>query len=1200
MRKYLWFFLSLLFMNSVFAQDGFMNILSRKSSSDEKSVLTNLSSDEKLWLKHKKRLILAVPKEEYPPHDIKIRSGGETYEGLTADVIGVISSNLKIDFVAKSYPSRSAALLAIKKGEADLIGAANDYEFSQGLRLTSPYAHDTPSIYGRLGMKLEDVHTLAVPQDYLSSEFINTFFPGKKILYYSGVYSAIASVAYKISDAVIVDTISANFLVNKLYQDSLQLLSLIPFKSQGFAFAVANYNTILTSILNQSIEKLNDVQKDEMYQRWSGGGISLSSNRLNLSEDEIAYLRKKKNLTIILNSRIPPFAYADENGNFRGVLADIVQAMKLSLGIEINVIMTKDKTLSEQVKSIASGSADLTILSSFGSNEYGFLSSRSVMLDPLVYVLRKGDLGKYSDFRDVIKAGPIGVRKGGVSESILEYYKDESVQVVYTSNLSICVVKKECLATLLPLRLAQYSIDNEFPDSLAIAGELYDSEPIAIVFSANKNNQVLIDVINKFLSSIPPNEIDFLPSRWRVSPASDDISFNDIFRHFGASLISIVITLILMVFWTISLRRQNRKRRLAETKLKQQLKFMGELVDSIPHPIFARNEQGDLILCNSSFSLFHRKEKEEFIGGKYVELPLSEQSMSELGKVYNEIYRTGQPYEGDHQVLLMDGRTFYVYYWLHAYRDLSGNISGVVGGWIDISDRHALMNDLSEASNRAEEANKAKSTFLATMSHEIRTPMNAIIGLLELTLRKENISAEARESISVAHNSALDLLSLIGDILDISKIESGKLELAPAPHSIAELSRSVFNVFTANARAKGLMLTCNITDDEIVMIDPVRYKQIISNLISNAIKFTREGSVTLALKLQSTGDVCCIKIIVSDTGIGISEQDQNILFQPFSQATQPTDVQRSGTGLGLMISRTLCQMMGGSLELESELGKGTTISVSICLETVALHSDNTKIDILGSNFEPSARSHHILIIDDHPTNRLLLNQQLTFLKHEVVMAESGKDALAKLADQYFDIIITDFNMPDMDGLEFTTHYRQQELQEKRKRSVIIGLTADARQEQMQNATLVGMDDCLFKPVSLDELENCLAKYDFHQDADLTISIADRIDEVIHSLAPGNAVSVYPLLEAFMLATQEDLVALAEASNNNDCRRFLDHLHRIKGGARIIGVDQLVACCIEWEQSPRLAWCMPSALRQLQEVFEQVQKGVNYWRDTRGV
>lgn len=238
----------------------------------------------------------------------------------------------------------------------------------------------------------------------------------------------------------------------------------------------------------------------------------------------------------------------------------------------------------------------------------------------------------------------------------------------------------------------------------------------------------------------------------------------------------------------------------------------------------------------------------------------------------------------------------------------------MVAGWIDVSGRQQLLHELSEAKNAADAANRAKTTFLATMSHEIRTPLNAVIGMLELALKKAEQGVTDRFAIEVASGTAKDLLGLIGDILDISRIESGKLSLAPERANLLNIVESVTRVFEGVAKQKHLYLVVELDtySDRDVWIDPLRFKQILSNLLSNAVKFTEEGSVWVKMRAEAASDGKSIQITlrVEDSGIGISRQDQQILFNPFAQASNNPQSSYSGSGLGLMISRSLCEMMG--------------------------------------------------------------------------------------------------------------------------------------------------------------------------------------------------------------------------------------------------------------------------------------------------
>lgn len=1201
MEKY--FIFILLFFNvlSVSAQSiNTVGIISREPFVQHFYNDKELSRNEKNWIKNKKKLILAIPQPDNPPFDITLRS--LNYEGVSADVVGLISSALNIPIVTKIYKDRSAALAAIRNGEADIISTSNIYEESAGFLLTDAYISDNPSLYMRQGIHREQIENVAVSKYYLPAEEIRRILPGKNIVIYPNKYSAVASVVYQKNDAVLTDSVSANFIINKFYQDTLRFDRFLSIKTKGFSFALEQHNYILKDIINKAVSGISENQKNNLLKRWSGGGISLKDNGFMLSIKDEKYLKNFDKIIIGVNGFTPPMSFIDLDDNFRGVVADISQYIKARLGVKVEIRFFK--TLKEQHDALKAGVIDLTILSPNLPANKSYSFTRSIALDPLVFVVRKKDENKFNDIKGIIKTGSVGMVNNSVAQILIGNGIDSQSSIKFFNSFTQslkCVDTSSCSAVIMPLRTAQYYINGYYPRRLAIAGELFDSKPVSASFAGLSKNAHLIKIIDKLILSISPDELDTLAGRWRVSVKEDASVFDDVIRQFGGVIISIVVMLFLIVCWAFSLRYQNNKIKLAETELKQQLKFMRALIDSIPHPVFSRNNFDEITICNKSYSDWLCVDKDNLIGMNRSNLPISDKSKSDLEIIYKEFYENGETYAADHTLEFKDGRTFNIYYWLSAYRDISGNVAGLIGGWLDISERTRLLKDLSEASEIAKEANKAKSTFLATMSHEIRTPMNAIIGLLELTLRKDGVDDESRDYVQVAYNSSKDLLRLIGDILDISKIESGKLELIPAPHSIAELSQSVIKVFYASAREKALTLDYSIENDSFVMIDPIRYKQILSNLISNAIKFTDSGGVCLDIKLSIEGHQCYVTLNVEDTGIGISKDDQVRLFQPFSQASNVANDAHSGTGLGLMISRNLCEMMGGHLELVSVPNKGTIVTMSLCVPVVSsFDRDGQKLFFSEGQQEIKSLVSQVLIIDDHPTNRLLVCQQLTFLGHEVTVAQSGRNALQILATQHFDFIITDFNMPDINGLEFTKRYRELEVLEKRERSIIIGLTADARQEQIQHAIESGMDDCLFKPASLDEIKQCLAIHDHRPDLNYLVTIAERIDEVLGRLSPGKTGLMFPLVQEFLLATDDDLAALAIACNDNDTQRFLDLLHRIKGGARIIGADQLVRCCTDWEQSPRLSWCMRSVVRQLDIIYGHIREAISYWERSRSI
>jgi CheY-like chemotaxis protein len=388
-----------------------------------------------------------------------------------------------------------------------------------------------------------------------------------------------------------------------------------------------------------------------------------------------------------------------------------------------------------------------------------------------------------------------------------------------------------------------------------------------------------------------------------------------------------------------------------------------------------------------------------------------------------------------------------------------------------LAEARELAEALQDQKKAAERANSAKSAFLAAMSHEIRTPMNGVLGLAAI-LAETELTPKQREMLDVMIVSGRLLMDILNDVLDLSKIESGAIELERIPFDAAELARGVEGLFAPVATTKGLAFEVAVNAPQPWLSgDPVRIRQILVNLVSNAIKFTDAGAVRADVTLRPRPEGVVLEMVVKDSGIGMSSEAMGRLFQPFVQADGSTTRRFGGTGLGLAIAKLLCTEMGGQIRVESRLGRGSTFTVTIPLEETVAPAPEAEGDLSGTACAIAAP--HVLMVEDNATNQFVLSLFLQKLGATFDVANNGAEALIAWEKGDYDVVLMDIEMPVLDGLEATRELRRREQAQGRPHTPIIALSADAMLENREMARLVGMDEFITKPIELERLRKLL-------------------------------------------------------------------------------------------------------------------------------
>lgn len=1015
-----------------------------------------LTPSELLWIKQNPVVNVGGTKD-WTPFNFADDSG--KHQGISNDYLSLITKYTGLTFNI-SISTWDDNLAKIKTGEVDLLPAVyHTKKREEYLNFSQPYFEALDYFFIHQSVKAKSIQdlngkTVAIPKSYAHIEILQKHYPKINIYLVNTFGEAIDAVLERRAD-ILYDTYGA--LIYTLEKEGIN--TIVPFKStrsigmHTIHIVTLKKNKTLAGIINKGLLAITESDKKNISQRWLSNKPKKHSTTEYLTTDEKEWLLKHPIITFAGDPHWLPYEAKDKNNQYIGMVSDYLNVLSQSLNITFKYIPTN--TWAESVALAKSGEIGLisTTEQTFLSNELEF--TEQYLTSPIVIVMKSKQ--RFIKNIDSIKSKKIAIVKDyGNTHQILNrypYIPFNKVDTVADGLTAVSTGKVDAFLGTLPQ--VSYLISEMGINNIRVVGTT--EFKTKLTFGVNPELSSLIPILNKALKKIPPSEKQSIAQKWGRSQFVTKIDYQLI-----AQIVAVFIfILIFIIYWNRKLKHEILLRKEAETQTKA-------LLDNIPQHVVVTDLSGNIITANKKAKHDNNIKN---IDIKKLNIADFYHNMNDRETVAEEIKKHGKIEQLVIPFKRYDGSIHSMMLSVIPINYQRNPVLLTIA--VDVTERIAMEENLEQAKLSAEMANNAKSEFLANMSHEIRTPMNAIIGFTEL-LSEQITDRKLKTFVNTIQSAGNSLLMLINDILDLSKIEAGKLTIIKEPTNINGLFDEIGNVFLMKIKSKNIDFIIDVSDDipRHLLIDKARVRQILFNLVGNAVKFTDSGLITLKATIEkSTNNQENLIISVQDSGIGISESDQESIFESFNQREGQSVRKYGGTGLGLTISKRLTELMNGELSVTSILNKGSCFSLKLhAIEQTLSNEDispkennsNKKCDFLGAT---------ILIVDDIEDNRQLLIEIFSSLSIQLLIAKSGEEAIEKAINNDISLVLMDIRMPEMDGYEAA-----QIIKASNPNLPIIALTASVMRSDYERQRRENFDGYLRKPVLQKELIDELTKH----------------------------------------------------------------------------------------------------------------------------
>jgi two-component system sensor histidine kinase EvgS len=1109
---------------------------------------TPLPREDSEWLRHHPVLTVGAYREGYPPFEA-LRDG--ELEGLGPDYLHEIATDLGVTLQTREYPTWPALLKALARGEIDVATSVTPLEQGMpGIRVGASYFESLPALVERVDAPIiqrpGDLagKRLAVHAGYFDIGALRRELPETTLVETDSTADALARVRSGDVVAYIDNPYSAREFVARLgFEHELRVGAPLALPISSLAFAVPAGSAPLGDAIDHVLGELTAADHGRLRARWVGRDIAPRPRMagIPLSEREKAWLHELPTLRLGVDPSYAPFSLITGQGEAEGLSLDYVREIAAELGIRMSQVPSEN--WAGTVARVRKGDVDLVAAINPQSATFPYLEASVPYLDfPIMIVTREG-------------APTVAGRDDLAGKRVLGNITREPIRRLFARipNVQTLPVdtEEEGLRRLAAgegdafvgnLASVDYLIRQNFLGQLKVAAPTGDSEAIAI--GVRRELAPLVPLVNRVLVNLSTHRQQEIRNTWFASHYVVGPTWREFATRVLPFVAVLLMSLIAISYAYLNLRRETRRRERTERRL-------AEVTAHVPAVVYeaVRALDGSYAMAyvgGDPQSILGMEADALLTAGDEMLAPVPVEDRDALRAAFERSASELTPLHVTVRAQV-GGRVRYLSSDAVPLAAADGTVRWN-GYWVDVTAQELAARGLAHARDEAEAATRAKSDFLATISHEIRTPMNGVIGLLDV-LERTRLDTDQRKMVSTIEHSAEALLHILDDVLDFSKIEAGHLALDARPSDPRAIVEGAIAILAAPAEAKGLALHMHV-DPALaagVLVDDGRLRQVLLNLIGNAVKFTAAGEVRVdVVVVEAHPARQRLHFIVADTGIGIHAAKLRHVFAPFSQAESSTTRRFGGTGLGLTISRRLVERMGGHVAIVSEPGQGTTVTVTLELPVVdlpALPADLRADDAVVPAADRTAR---ILLAEDHPVNQALVRAQLGLRGYACDIVDDGEAALAALDARDYDLLLVDCHMPRMDGYAVARAVRAREAGGTR-RLPIVAMTADARADQYDRCIAAGMDDLLRKPIRLEAFHVAIARW-----LESTADDIPSIDMARLRKAFGSDENVVSVIRAGVSATREALACIGPVMERGDADEVAGWIHHVLGGVNVYG------------------------------------------------